>query len=970
MLKACVSRDLPGAIQMAESRATLLEWRKILHRARQAVHDLRSERKSSLLSDRAAPIRIMQVYASIHVGETTKALGLLSRLLADASPKMINRHLLPHLVPALERLSTAEDHSRVLAALTPLFADQRSLAWHCPASLRTTIARLGRSIGDPVAWLQAQLGKARKIPSVVKRQTFERGSAELILFGVIDTASPRTLCNLYAEIERSGNTISTSALANLASKLARMGLREQALSIHSTIDMNVKFDTNTANTVLRMLHDLGLNDAAAHMLVTQSISVDPKLLLDTLGYCVKHRQQNIVLAILAQNVPRVAETLSGQALAKKLSNLDEEVLRRLFTLYTSIGDLSQAEAILQVMEARDVKLGTGFYNALFKAYTVRDDAVSAFRLLNQMQERSLTLDRFTYTTLMSLYVNLKQTVAVQRTFDKMQQKGIVPDSISHAILLNAYIEAGDWSKAANIWESLPRDMQSDHNVANTLLKGMVLLSAPYQEVYRLFISAYTAPSKADQIAWTILIQSACDSGNLARARELYDDFKLLTRQRESTLRLDHYLSSILVVGHIRYGEIISAKRIHDEMQQEGVVNTSVIYASIIEASLRGLWPMPASRAKEVAHRLLKESDALQREPHKRGVQPVENIIVPLMRSAIRDRDIEEAERLFELAVEKAGQPSIALHSMLLDAYRQAGEYDRVQQVWDAIFASVVEERTTRSRLGGSDNKLGSDRRLCIPFSIYIDAMSSAKRGENIRGVWADMRKHGFGFDAHNWNHFAVALARSGDVLRAFDIVENVLIKFQEEVSSRPFIGIRPANLDSGSSSESPISASSPSILGEQSLEPIPRPPNRRHEFRRDSVAYDTLRRERSLIVDPAARSNSLDFDPNIFGSFRPTDVMWRPTYLTVAVLERMYTDMEQGRSLVALVAPEEEEGELERATGPDGEDSNQIVQRSSPVALLAKVNSKYAKTVSLIMLHRRKRKDMDLVRKRTVGNDQ
>ncbi|KAJ9110184.1 hypothetical protein QFC20_003036 [Naganishia adeliensis] len=969
-LRECVDRDPLDVIQLAESRATLIEWRKILDRSRQALHDLRSQQKTILVSERRAPLRMLQVFASIHVGDTAKALGLLSRLLADVSINTISRHLLPHLPLALERLSEREDCSSVLAVMTPLFAHRRKLGWHSHAALRDIVGRLGASVGDPVAWLETQLSKTRVIPNVVKRQKFERGSAELILFGVIENASPRTLCNLYDQIQRHGIVLSASSLASTASTLVSMGLREKAHSIYSTIDMTAKFDADTANTVLRMLHDLGLHVAAARILVSQPIIVDPKLLLDTLSYCVKHRQQNIVLAILAQNVPRVAETLSGQAPARKLLNLDEEVLKRLFTSYVSIGDLSYAEVLLRNMEARDMKLGTGLYNALFKAYTVGHDAVSAFRLLNRMQERSLTLDRFTYTTLMSMYVNQRNPTAVQRTFDQMQQKGIVPDQISYAILLNAYIEAGDWVKAASIWRSLPRAIQSDHNIANTLLKGMVILSAPYQEVYRLFLSAYVEPSKADQRAWTILIQSACDSGNLARARELYDDFKLLTRHSQPTLRLDHYLSSILVVGHIRYGEIVAAKQIHDEMQREGVINTSVIYAAIIDAALQGLWPMPAFRAKELAHRLLRESDALLCEPQHGRAQPVENIIVPLMRSAIHDRDTEEAERLFELAAEKGGQPSIALHSMLLDAYRQAGEYDRVQHVWNAIFASVVEEKAARSRLDGSDKTLASDRRLCIPLSIYIDAMSSARRGEDIRGVWADMRKHGFGFDAHNWNHFAVALVRTGDVLKAFDIVENVLIRRQEELESRSFIGIRPADSQSERSSEGPVSVSSTPIFEEQYLESIQRPPNRRHEFRRDSVAYDALRRERLSTVDSAAKSNNLDFDPLVFERWRPADVVWRPAYLTVAVLERMYTDMEQGRSMVALVAPEEEEGELEGASGLDDEGLNQNIQRSSPVALLAMVNRKYAKTVSLIMLHRRKRRDMALVRKRAVGSDQ
>ncbi|KAI5454480.1 hypothetical protein NCC49_003380 [Naganishia albida] len=967
-LEACVNRNLGECLQVTVSRANLVEWRKILRRSTQALHDLRSERKSMLLPDRAAPMRMMQIYATIHVGDTAKALGLLSRLLADSSTDTILRLLLPHLPSVLARLSEKEDCSSVLAVLTPLFANRRKFGWNSSSALLETVIQLATAVGDPVAWLQRQLVKTQKLPSGAKRQNLERGAAELILFGLIGNASARKLCNLYDEIQHNNITISPMALATTASTLAAMGVYDQAHEIYSTIDLTAAFDSKTAHTVFRMLHDLGLEDEAARMLASQTIDVDVELLLDTLSHCVKHGRQSSVLAILLQNVPRVADALAGRTRVSKLRKRDQQVLQRLFTSYTSIGDVAQGEVLLRIMEGHGFCRGTFSYNILLQAYVTRQDTVSAMALLEYMRERSVRFDRATYSTLMSLHVNQKNPSQVQAIFDEMQRDGIVPDSITYAILLNAQIEVNNWQKAAKLWESFPRDIQSDPNIANTLLKGMVLLSAPHQEVYRLFLSAYIEPSKADQIAWTILIQSACDSGHLSRARELFEDFKLFTRQSGSRLRLDHYLSSILVVGHIRHREIVLAKQIHDEMQREGVENTSVIYAAIIDASLKGLWPISAIRAKELAYKLLNESDALQREPHKRGPQPVENIIVPLMRSSIRDGDIRESERLFELAVEKGGQPSLTLYVMLLDAYRQTQEYDRVQEVWKAIRNMVIEPTTPKLNVVDFDKTLSLDSRLCIPLSIYIDAMSAANRLGQIQRVWADLHKQGFGFDAHNWNQLAVALVKAGHAFRGFDIVENVLIKHQEEVASRRFVAIRSTDCHSKSTPEGPVGGNSGSILSEHLLlEPFQRPPNRRHEFRDDTAAYQALRQERSTGVESASRPGGLDFDATIFGRYRPTDAIWRPFLYTVAVLEQVYSELEQGRSSMwALVAPEEEEGDMETPAEPHRDGSNPNIQRSSPAALLAKVNSKYTKTVSLIMLHRRQRKDRELMGRRKV----
>jgi hypothetical protein len=65
--------------------------------------------------------------------------------------------------------------------------------------------------------------------------------------------------------------------------------------------------------------------------------------------------------------------------------------------------------------------------------------------------------------------------------------------------------------------------------------------------------------------------------------------------------------------------------------------------------------------------------------------------------------------------------------------------------------------------------------MCVALSIYIDALSEAGLHDQIGVTWAQLQDHGFGFDAHNWNHLAVALVRAGDVERAFRIMETVLL---------------------------------------------------------------------------------------------------------------------------------------------------------------------------------------------------
>lgn len=962
----CIERDGRAILTVAESHSTAKDWQMIHERSRAAWRRFHADRQSTSKSMRKATsmsettilLQLLLVMSSVHISDTARASRLLYRLLSDISFQSLTRIVMPQLPPIIKGLYKREPPLNVLSSLTPIFGKRRASGWDLSTNMRQIIRKLSHSVGDPIIWLHQHMDKVRGIPQPIRRQTLQSGIAEMALFFTLQHGSSRTICDLLNEIQRIGIPLGVAALASLSHELAIKGDHETALAVCSAIDIEADYDSIVANKIVTVLHELGKDSEVASLLIKTSHKIDTRLFLDVIGRSVEGHRQDVALRIISSHFPRLSGILAGASSEVGLSKAERQVLRRLYLASVKAGDIEPAEGFLRLLVDHGVPLHKTDFNVLLKACSEQNNATASHNTLGLMRQHGVYPDVFTYSTLMTVYANRKNFSAVQRTFDDMVRHGIVPDAIAYAILLNAYIEDGDWLKASQFWQQLPAHIQADRNVSNALLRGMMLLSVPFPEIYRVFLSA-SAQNHPDQRAWTILIQSACDGAHLSRARELYQDFKLLTHQANSQMQLDHFLASILVVGHIRYGEVSVAKRLYEEMKREGVMDTSVTYAAIIDAALKGNWPMSAARAKALAYRLLAESEALLRERHKRRGQPVENVVMPLLQSAIRDGEIEEVERLFALSLEKGNQPTTLLYTTLMDAYRRAGEHDRVQQVWNAIWKLVQEPEITS--FTNSDSSVSRDRRLCIPLSIYIDAMSAAHRHQDILRVWAEMRQNGFGFDAQNWNHLAVALIRSGDVLRAFDIVENVLLKAQEEVSSREFVSIRP---DAAGQDVAPVNESSiGDLTGLQEhlfLDPLHRPPNRRHEHRDDPVAYSALRMERMSKGGQSKPAGGLDFDSNIFEKWRPTDATWRPTFFTMATLERAYWDLEQGRSMSMLVAVGEEEGDV--GANAD-EEPPRPAQRSSPFALISKINKKYAKTVSLVLLHRRKRDDAMLMRR-------
>lgn len=200
------------------------------------------------------------------------------------------------------------------------------------------------------------------------------------------------------------------------------------------------------------------------------------------------------------------------------------------------------------------------------------------------------------------------------------------------------------------------------------------------------------------------------------------------------------------------------------------------------------------------------------------------------------------------------KPSIHIYTTLLDAYRRANDVDRVREIWQSLFKLAKSSgiRSTPSRAARemhSENfgrvriELSPSQRnlLCLPLSIYIDALSQNHMHDEVAEVWFTVQAAGFGFDAGNWNHLIVALLRAGEIERAFWIAEKVLLKPSDQggdlVQSIPE-ALVVEDADGGRAEGAALEHSSTADAGEleaqaAQVEPAMRPPNRSHELMQD-----------------------------------------------------------------------------------------------------------------------------------------
>ncbi|TXT13627.1 hypothetical protein VHUM_00994 [Vanrija humicola] len=640
-----------------------------------------------------------------------------------------------------------------------------------------------------------------------------------------------------------------------------------------------------------------------------------------------------------------------------------------------------AEAAHQYLD-KSIKLRPTIepFLSLLRLHGDQGNVDAAVRVFERLLETGIQLDARCYTALVSAFGKSRDYINATKVFRAMVEAGHVPNVAAWRALLNAYVESGQWALAADLCGTIPPELLKDPGLATTVLKAFVYVAAPFESIMRLFRSL-ASPSAP---AWALIIQAAADAGNIVKARDLFYEMDNRAQTNVFAPAPNVYVFSILLAAYLRSGDRQSARSVYDAMIERKIAPTSVTYAIIVSAYADSPGESSFEQAHNFAMSVLNQPFHLEK-PEPQGTA-AENIFGPLITAAARAGNTERAKAYFDEITSLQGH-SFRTSTKLMNAYLKGGETKNLYRTWLRLFR---EAKKTIPRLNPEQLQQDGLRReersnvLCIPLSTTLWGLANAGLHDRIRSVWSSVRTAGFGFDATNYNDYALALARTGHVEEAFEIVDRVLMPRYDEVEGREVVSLRPPSglqpVDESVVDGVGMASAEAASPDRSSLEPIDsteaeftydckltnddaamgryKEPNRRGEIQPDvppqwfdPLADDELSREEFFNLD-------------ILRQWRPADIHWRPSRRTIAVLDKTYQQIEDQRRYHAWVGiganDESEDGSTGPVTLP--EFGNTTVkkpdgspQTMSPSLILARLNSKYARLVGLIMFRRRKK---------------
>ncbi|OAX44042.1 hypothetical protein K503DRAFT_579847 [Rhizopogon vinicolor AM-OR11-026] len=583
------------------------------------------------------------------------------------------------------------------------------------------------------------------------------------------------------------------------------------------------------------------------------------------------------------------------------------------------------------------------YSIILKSFVMRGEVESVSAVLDQMRAAKIMPTRVLYTTVISLLAHRRDPVSAEAIYKRALREGISPDRKMVTSLMNAHVEAGSWAGVVRVFDYLkssrsPR-LRLSVEVYNTLLKAYVLIGAPFHVVSSIFRKLEALGVQPNGRMYTLVIQSACDAGYMNIANKVFAEMEAVAKDWHTSDRVDAFVLTIIMAGHLRLGDKHSAKAVYDDMCERGIQPTSATFHHI----LRAYGNEKTEESMQIAESFLKtimageSSERLWVPPQTRAAA-LEHVYGPLMLAYTKTDKPEEVERIFQSMLDAGGEPSLSGLSVLLDAYRRSGDIEAVRGLWPQIWQLALRFSKTDSLFEGEDENASDPMKrqgnlLCIPLSIYIDALSAAGEHFAIAEMWGKARFHGFSFDSHNWNHLAVTLVRAGEPERAFEIIERVLLPYQRQSEA--------VLRDRDVSPDSPLTFD---IDPADVSKPASQAPMHRSERRAYQSKVASKRSGDMLDTDPT--SDDFAHPLHILHQISPSWDVWRPHRAVLDLLSRVLRHLKSGMTIQPVGGDSSTPQVLDPKSDP-------FTRETLAREMLERIYLNYPDTIQTIQLHER-----------------
>ena len=389
----------------------------------------------------------------------------------------------------------------------------------------------------------------------------------------------------------------------------------------------------------------------------------------------------------------------------KAENIEQTILMIDTLVTANIQDERLDEAEQLVVEATKMPLEGSrsfMWNALLNAHAFRKDVIKVSALHRRMQESGVAADNMTYAALMTALAVLKQPDAAAKIMKTVMPRAkVMPTTIHYAILMGGYLATKQYDKVFNLYQDMLHEkLTPTMSTQNVLLRAAAAVDRKSQDL---------KGESDDKIAYT-------------RAQQTFE----------------HALANLdpMELAASEPRKFVSGRPINEAFSSTYFEYLIFLYGS--NAAFNKVSDLYDVYMKTVPKYTSQNLEA----------SPPVRLLSALMVTHIRDKNYEEVDRCWSLALSKAQQ--LAHDPTLSDNSKPA---------------SVLHSQRFI---------------LSLPLSHYIAALQTQDRRSDLLATVSGLQNLGFELTSPNWNAYIRALASSSHSSQqayAFQLCEKELMPY-------------------------------------------------------------------------------------------------------------------------------------------------------------------------------------------------
>ena len=454
--------------------------------------------------------------------------------------------------------------------------------------------------------------------------------------------------------------------------------------------------------------------------------------------------------------------------------------------YSRSGNQDGMNEWLQRFQSTGISLDGYLFHIILENFIQVGDVESATSVLDQMRAARIVPQPYSYTSLISLFAKRREAEGAERVLKMAFGDGVVPDRDMLSAYMFAQVEAGNWPGVVRAFDYIQSSRHMGIRVTidlfNNLLKAYVLIGAPFNVVVNIFRRLREAHVEPDQRTYSLVIQSACDAGRLDTAEDLLKTLETKAEKFPEDIRVNVYVLTIMMGAYLRADRKDLARGAYEKMMAYNINPTSITFSKILKSYGNPRVLENIDRAENFLSEVMAQENKSWMKGFGGRAQALQNVYGPVMTAWLKKVKATDMERLHNEMLEHGGRPTLGTLTLLMDVYRRKLMPEKVRGLWPQIYELARKYGDETEGLFGKNaapHKRNRGSLLCVPLSIYTDAMSADGDHHALAAAWTQVQKDGFVPDAHNWNHLCIALLRAGQVERAFALIEQIIIPIQQ-----------------------------------------------------------------------------------------------------------------------------------------------------------------------------------------------